>query len=134
MCRLAAVYLWWLNNLIQVDDVGMVDSFQNGHFPFYQFEGWAACLEQTNDFHFFFFFGKEFNQQLVKDMVGNSNHLSTRKYHIINKNKRPYKFVDEEIQTQRFRRMLIYFNTDTQYAHFGGNPLYQATEWHLNNR
>ena len=71
---------------------------------------------------------KEFNLQLVKDMVGNSNHLSTRKYHIINKNKRPYKFVDEEIQTQRFRRMLIYFNTDTQYAHFGGNPLYQATE------
>ena len=31
-----------------------------------------------------------------------------------------------------FKRMLIYFNTDTQYENFGGNPLYQATKWHLN--
>ena len=25
-------------------------------------------------------------------------------------------------------------NTDTQYAHFQENPLYQATKRHLNNR
>ena len=36
--------------------------------------------------------------------------------------------------TNRFKRTLIYFNTDTQYAHFRGNPLYQATKRHLNNR
>ena len=33
---------------------------------------------------------------------------------------------------KRFKWTLIYFNTDTQYAHFRGNPLYQATKWHLN--
>ena len=27
-----------------------------------------------------------------------------------------------------------YFNIDTQYAHFLGNPLYHATKLHLNNR
>ena len=36
--------------------------------------------------------------------------------------------------TKRFKRTLIYFNTDTQYANFRGNPLYQATKRHLNNR
>ena len=30
--------------------------------------------------------------------------------------------------TKRFKRTLIYFNTDTQYANFLGNPLYQATK------
>ena len=30
--------------------------------------------------------------------------------------------------------MLVCFNTDTQYAHFRGNPVYQATKQHLNNR
>ena len=35
--------------------------------------------------------------------------------------------------TKRFKPTLIYFNTDTQYAHFRGNPLYQATKRHLNN-
>ena len=34
----------------------------------------------------------------------------------------------------RFKRTLIDFNMDTQYAHFRGNPLYQATKRHLNNR
>ena len=29
---------------------------------------------------------------------------------------------------KRFKGMLIYFNTDTQYANFWGNPLYQATK------
>ena len=29
--------------------------------------------------------------------------------------------------TKRFKRTLIYFNTDTQYANFRGNPLYQAS-------
>ena len=30
--------------------------------------------------------------------------------------------------------MLIYFNTDTQYAKFGRNPLYQATKRHLTDK
>ena len=30
--------------------------------------------------------------------------------------------------TKRLKRKLIYFNTDTQYAHFRGNPLYRATK------
>ena len=29
---------------------------------------------------------------------------------------------------------LIYFNMDTQYAHFQRNPLHQATKQYLNNR
>ena len=36
--------------------------------------------------------------------------------------------------TKRFKRTLIYFNTDTQYANVQGNPLYQATKRHLINR
>ena len=36
--------------------------------------------------------------------------------------------------TKRFKRTLIYFNTDTQYAHFRGNPFHQATKRYLNNR
>ena len=39
-----------------------------------------------------------------------------------------------DLNTERFRWMLIYFNMDTQYGIFWGNHLYQATEWHLNNR
>ena len=39
----------------------------------------------------------------------------------------------QDPNTKRFKRMLIYFNTDTQYANFRGNPLYQATKRHLNN-
>ena len=34
--------------------------------------------------------------------------------------------------TKRFKRKLIYFNTNTQYAHFRGNPFCQATKRHLN--
>ena len=40
----------------------------------------------------------------------------------------------QDPSTKRFKRMLIYFNTDTQYAHFQGNPLYQATKRHINKR
>ena len=58
-------------------------------------------------------FCKESNLQLVKDMVGNSNHLSTQKYHIINKNKRPYKFVDEKIQTQKGSDKSLFILTRT---------------------
>ena len=29
---------------------------------------------------------------------------------------------------KKFKQTLIYFNTDTQFAHFRGNPLYQATK------
>ena len=29
--------------------------------------------------------------------------------------------------TKRFKRTLIYFNMDTQYANFQGNPLYPCT-------
>ena len=35
---------------------------------------------------------------------------------------------------KRFKRTLIYFDTDTQYANLRGNPLFQATKRHLNNR
>ena len=35
--------------------------------------------------------------------------------------------------TKRFKRTLIYYDTDTQYANFRGNPLRQATKRHLNN-
>ena len=34
----------------------------------------------------------------------------------------------QDPNTKRFKRMLIYFNTDTQHANFWGNPLYQATK------
>ena len=35
---------------------------------------------------------------------------------------------------KRFKRTLVYFNTDTQYdANFRGNPLYQATKRQVNN-
>ena len=33
----------------------------------------------------------------------------------------------------RFQRTLIYYDIDTQSAHFRGNPLCQATKRHLNN-
>ena len=36
--------------------------------------------------------------------------------------------------TKRFKRMLMYFDRDTQYANLWGNPLCQATKQHLNNR
>ena len=36
--------------------------------------------------------------------------------------------------TERLKWTLIYFNTNTQYANFRGNPLYQSTKRHLNNR
>ena len=34
----------------------------------------------------------------------------------------------QDPNTKRFEQTLIYFNTDTQYAILGGNPLYQATD------
>ena len=38
------------------------------------------------------------------------------------------------IQTHKtFKTMLIYCDTDTQSAHFQGNPLCHATKWHLND-
>ena len=37
----------------------------------------------------------------------------------------------QDLNTKRFKRTLIYFNTDIQYAHIRGNPLYQATKRHL---
>ena len=40
----------------------------------------------------------------------------------------------QDPNTKRFKQMLIYFNTDTQYANFRGNLLYQATKQQLNNR
>ena len=40
----------------------------------------------------------------------------------------------QDPNTKRFKRMLIYFDMDTQYEHFRGNPLCQATKRHLNNR
>ena len=40
----------------------------------------------------------------------------------------------QDPNTKKFKQTLIYFNTDTQYENFRGNPLYQATKRHLNNR
>ena len=37
----------------------------------------------------------------------------------------------QDPNTKRFKRTLIYYDTYTQ---FWGNPLCQATNWHLNNR
>ena len=34
----------------------------------------------------------------------------------------------QDLNTKSFKRTLIHFNTDTQYAYFRGNPLYQATK------
>ena len=34
----------------------------------------------------------------------------------------------QDPNTKRVKRTLIYFNTGTQYTHFQGNPLYQATK------
>ena len=36
--------------------------------------------------------------------------------------------------TKRFKRTLIYFDTDTQYANCRGNSLCQSTKRYLNNR
>ena len=38
----------------------------------------------------------------------------------------------DNIQTQKSSKECL-FNTDTGYAHFQGNPRYQATKQHLNN-
>ena len=38
----------------------------------------------------------------------------------------------QDPNTKRFKRTLIYFNTDTQYGNFRGNRLYQATKRYLN--
>ena len=35
--------------------------------------------------------------------------------------------------TKEFKRTLIYYDMDIQYAHFCGNSLCQATKQHLNN-
>ena len=39
-----------------------------------------------------------------------------------------------KIQTERFKRTLIYFDTDTQYANFWRNALCQATKRHLTDK
>ena len=38
---------------------------------------------------------------------------------------------ESKIQTRKKRSKERLFNTDTQYANFRGNPLYQATKRHL---
>ena len=45
----------------------------------------------------------------------------------------PHQVQSQKIQTQKGSNERL-FNTDTQYAHFQRNPLYQATKWLLNNR
>ena len=42
--------------------------------------------------------------------------------------------IKQDPNTKRFKQRLIYFNTDTQYAHFRGNSLCEATKRHFNNR
>ena len=39
----------------------------------------------------------------------------------------------QDPNTKRFKRTLIYYDTDTQYAHFQENPRCHATKRHLNN-
>ena len=41
---------------------------------------------------------------------------------------------DQDPNTKWFKRTLIYLDMDTQYPHFRGNFLYQATKRHLNNK
>ena len=41
--------------------------------------------------------------------------------------------MQQEPNTNRFKRTLIYYVTDTQYANFRGNFLRQATKQHLTN-
>ena len=41
--------------------------------------------------------------------------------------------IPRDPNTERFKRTLIYYDTEIQYAHFRGNPLRQATKRHLNN-
>ena len=60
-----------------------------------------------------------------------SAELVLHKSHLLKKQDRPIAFQDPK--TKRFKRTLIYFSTDSQYANCG-NPLYQATKRHLNNR
>ena len=45
-----------------------------------------------------------------------------------------WRLMSQDPNTKRFKRTLIYFNTGTQYEHFRGNHLYQATKRHLNNK
>ena len=40
--------------------------------------------------------------------------------------------VIQDPNTKRFKRTLIYYDTDPQDAHFQGNPFRQATQCHLN--
>ena len=43
-----------------------------------------------------------------------------------------YIYIYDRVQSQThkgFKRTLIYYDTDAQSAHFGGNPLRQATKW-----
>ena len=42
-------------------------------------------------------------------------------------------YTDEIEKHKRFKRTLIYYDIDTHYANFEGNPLLQATKRHLNN-
>ena len=41
-------------------------------------------------------------------------------------------YIKFKLDAKRFKRTLIYFDTDIHYAHFRGNPLCQATKRHLN--
>ena len=40
----------------------------------------------------------------------------------------------QDPSTKRFKRTLIYYDTDTEYAHFRGNPHCQATKRHLTDK
>ena len=40
----------------------------------------------------------------------------------------------QDPNTKWFKRMLIYYDADTQYANLGGNPLHQATKGHLTGK
>ena len=56
--------------------------------------------------------------------------LTNNLKHSINYNKTKFHRLKEtqDPNTKRFKGTLIYYDIDTQYAHFRGNPLRQATK------
>ena len=51
----------------------------------------------------------------------------------ISENKKEEEILGKILTHKRFKRTLIYYDTDTKSAIFRGNPLCQATKRHLNN-
>ena len=63
-----------------------------------------------------------------KNKTNNNKEQKRKRRERKNSNRMTASVLKQDPDTRRFKRTLIYFNTDTQYAHFGRNPLYQATK------